>query len=142
MIQNICLCRIQTWDFSKGDIPDISDSQHNVVVKEAKIHNDASVDISEGSVAEIIRIKYIIFARFKVSDYILLIIGREPPGDVGAVELADDDGGGLVQPAQGEPGRLPRHLQPRVQRRLRLALAHVQAPPCWAHQQVPTWSSY
>merc|ERR1712004_41564 len=39
--------RIQTWDFSKGDIPDISDSQHNVVVKEAKIHNDASVDISE-----------------------------------------------------------------------------------------------
>ena len=41
------MCRIQTWDFSKGDIPDISDSQHNVVVKEAKIHNDASVDISE-----------------------------------------------------------------------------------------------
>merc|ERR1719412_2697913 len=39
--------RIQTWDFSKGDIPDISDSQHNVVVQEAKIHNDASVDISE-----------------------------------------------------------------------------------------------
>merc|ERR1712079_234255 len=39
--------RIQTWDFSRGDIPDISDSQHNVVVKEAKIHNDASVDISE-----------------------------------------------------------------------------------------------
>ena len=59
MIQNICLCRIQTWDFSKGDIPDISDSQHNVVVKEAKIHNDASVDISEVSVAEIIRNKYI-----------------------------------------------------------------------------------
>ena len=52
MIQNICMCRIQTWDFSKGDIPDISDSQHNVVVKEAKIHNDASVDISEVSVAE------------------------------------------------------------------------------------------
>ena len=52
MIQNICMCRIQTWDFSKGDIPDISDSQHNVVVKEAKIHNDASVDISEVNVAE------------------------------------------------------------------------------------------
>ena len=52
MIQNICMCRIQTWDFSKGDIPDISDSQHNVVVKEAKIHNDASVDISEVSLAE------------------------------------------------------------------------------------------
>ena len=76
------------------------------------------------------------FARLQVSDYILLIIGREPPGDVGAVELADDDGGGVVQPAQGEPGRLPRHLQPRVQRRLRLPLAHVQAPPCWPHQQV------
>ena len=52
MIQNICMFRIQTWDFSKGDIPDISDSQHNVVVKEAKIHNDASVDISEVSLAE------------------------------------------------------------------------------------------
>ena len=52
MIQNICTCRIQTWDFSKGDIPDISDSQHNVVVKEAKIHNDASVDISEVSIVE------------------------------------------------------------------------------------------
>jgi len=45
---NIALThRIQTWDFSKGDIPDISDSEHNIVVKEAKIHNDASVDISE-----------------------------------------------------------------------------------------------
>ena len=43
--------RIQTWDFSKGDIPDISDSEHNIVVKEAKIHNDASVDISEVSCA-------------------------------------------------------------------------------------------
>ena len=70
------------------------------------------------------------------------MLGREPPGDVGAVELADDNGGGVVQPAQGEPGRLPRHVQPRVQRRLRLPLAHLQAPPCWAHQQVSTWSSY
>ena len=61
------------------------------------------------------------------------MLGREPPGDVGAVELADDNSGGLVQPAQGEPGRLPRHVQPRVQRRLRLPLAHVQAPSCWAH---------
>merc|ERR1712079_150115 len=39
--------RIQAWDFSKGDIPDLTDSEANIVVKEAKIHNDASVDISE-----------------------------------------------------------------------------------------------
>merc|ERR1711997_57056 len=39
--------RIQTWDFSRGDIPDISNSEDNIVVKEAKIHNDASVDIAE-----------------------------------------------------------------------------------------------
>jgi len=45
---NIALThRIQTWDFCRGDIPDISDGEHNIVVKEAKIHNDASVDISE-----------------------------------------------------------------------------------------------
>ena len=67
------MCRIQTWDFSKGDIPDISDSQHNVVVKEAKIHNDASVDISEVSVAQIIRIKYINFARLHGKAIIFII---------------------------------------------------------------------
>ena len=39
--------RIQAWDFSRGNIPDISDENKNVIVKEAKIHNDASVDISE-----------------------------------------------------------------------------------------------
>ena len=45
---NIALThRIQTWDFAKGDIPDINNSEDNIVVKEAKIHNDASVDISE-----------------------------------------------------------------------------------------------
>merc|ERR1719225_2479021 len=45
---NIALThRIQTWDFSKGDIPDISNGDDNIVVKEAKIHNDASVDIAE-----------------------------------------------------------------------------------------------
>ncbi|XP_052126154.1 uncharacterized protein LOC113217532 isoform X1 [Frankliniella occidentalis] len=38
--------RIQLWDFSKGDIPDISDGDENIVVAECKIHNDASVDIS------------------------------------------------------------------------------------------------
>ena len=43
--------RIQAWDFSKGDIPDLTDSKANIVVQEAKIHNDASVDISDdGSV--------------------------------------------------------------------------------------------
>ena len=41
--------RIQTWDFSRGDIPDISNAEDNIVVKEAKIHNDASVDIAEVS---------------------------------------------------------------------------------------------
>ena len=39
--------RIQAWDFSKGDIPDLTDTESNLVVPEAKIHNDASVDISE-----------------------------------------------------------------------------------------------
>ena len=39
--------RIQSWDFNKGDIPDLRDSTSNLVVNEAKIHNDASVDISE-----------------------------------------------------------------------------------------------
>jgi len=39
--------RIQTWDFWSEGIPDISRTTDNVVVKEAKIHNDASVDISE-----------------------------------------------------------------------------------------------
>merc|ERR1712079_56783 len=39
--------RIQTWDFASGNIPDISNSEENIVVKEAKIHNDASVAVSE-----------------------------------------------------------------------------------------------
>ena len=43
--------RIQAWDFDRGDIPDLRDASSNLVVKEARIHNDASVDISEdGSV--------------------------------------------------------------------------------------------
>ncbi|XP_014232544.1 uncharacterized protein LOC106656237 isoform X3 [Trichogramma pretiosum] len=36
--------RIQAWDFSS--IPDIRDAQKNIVVKECKILNDASIDIS------------------------------------------------------------------------------------------------
>ncbi|KAL1457954.1 hypothetical protein WDU94_008134 [Cyamophila willieti] len=39
--------RIQAWDFARSNIPDIWNSQKNVVVKECKIHNDASVDISK-----------------------------------------------------------------------------------------------
>ena len=39
--------RIQSWDFTRGDIPDLRDSSSNLVVNEARIHNDASVDISE-----------------------------------------------------------------------------------------------
>ena len=39
--------RIQSWDFDKGHIPDLRDSSSNLVVNEARIHNDASVDLSE-----------------------------------------------------------------------------------------------
>jgi activator-of-BECN1-regulated-autophagy protein 1 len=39
--------RIQIWEFWSEGIPDISRAEHNIVVREAKIHNDASVDISE-----------------------------------------------------------------------------------------------
>ncbi|XP_012280733.1 uncharacterized protein LOC105699895 [Orussus abietinus] len=38
--------RVQAWDFSEGEIPNITDPDKNVVVRECKIHNDASVDIS------------------------------------------------------------------------------------------------
>ncbi|XP_076339584.1 activating molecule in BECN1-regulated autophagy protein 1-like [Tachypleus tridentatus] len=38
--------RIQWWDFSEFDIPNISDAEMNIVVPKCKIHNDASVDIS------------------------------------------------------------------------------------------------
>lgn len=40
--------RIQAWDFSAkaGVVPDICDPSANVVVRESKIHNDASVDVS------------------------------------------------------------------------------------------------
>uniref|UniRef100_A0A1B6BX04 Activating molecule in BECN1-regulated autophagy protein 1 n=4 Tax=Clastoptera arizonana TaxID=38151 RepID=A0A1B6BX04_9HEMI len=38
--------RIQAWDFSKYNIPDISNVDKNIVVSECKIHNDASVDVS------------------------------------------------------------------------------------------------
>ncbi|XP_011267694.1 probable serine/threonine-protein kinase DDB_G0282963 isoform X3 [Camponotus floridanus] len=38
--------RVQAWDFSNGDIPDITDPDKNVVVRECKIQNDAFIDIS------------------------------------------------------------------------------------------------
>ena len=44
---HMTIYRIQAWDFSKCDIPDLTDTESNIVVPEAKIHNDASVDISE-----------------------------------------------------------------------------------------------
>ena len=44
---HMTIYRIQAWDFSKCDIPDLTDTESNVIVPEAKIHNDASVDISE-----------------------------------------------------------------------------------------------
>ena len=39
--------RIQSWDFHKEYIPDLRNSNKNLVVSEARIHNDASVDVSE-----------------------------------------------------------------------------------------------
>ncbi|XP_072172067.1 activating molecule in BECN1-regulated autophagy protein 1A-like [Diadema setosum] len=39
--------RLQWWDISDYVLPDISDAQSNVIVAECKIHNDASVDISQ-----------------------------------------------------------------------------------------------
>ena len=42
----------------------------------------------------------------------IYVSGWEPAGDLGAEQPADDDSGGVVQPAQGEPWGLPRHLQP------------------------------
>ncbi|XP_047987246.1 activating molecule in BECN1-regulated autophagy protein 1A-like [Leguminivora glycinivorella] len=39
--------RVQAWDFTTGDTPDIADSTKNVVVQRCRIHNDASIDISK-----------------------------------------------------------------------------------------------
>ncbi|XP_033741776.1 uncharacterized protein LOC117328359 [Pecten maximus] len=39
--------RIQAWDFTKCDIPDISDPTVDVIVPHCKLHNDASCDISQ-----------------------------------------------------------------------------------------------
>ncbi|XP_023943943.1 uncharacterized protein LOC112050050 [Bicyclus anynana] len=39
--------RVQAWDFTTGNTPDIADSTKNVVVQRCRIHNDASIDISK-----------------------------------------------------------------------------------------------
>ncbi|KAJ8729342.1 hypothetical protein PYW08_000923 [Mythimna loreyi] len=39
--------RVQAWDFTTGNTPEISDSTKNVVVQRCRIHNDASIDISK-----------------------------------------------------------------------------------------------
>lgn len=39
--------RIQFWDFTKLDIPDITNANQNIVVPHCKLHNDASCDISQ-----------------------------------------------------------------------------------------------
>ncbi|XP_043796815.1 activating molecule in BECN1-regulated autophagy protein 1-like isoform X2 [Apis laboriosa] len=38
--------RVQAWDFSKGEIPDITNSEKNIVIHKCKIRNDASINIS------------------------------------------------------------------------------------------------
>ncbi|OAD55570.1 Activating molecule in BECN1-regulated autophagy protein 1 [Eufriesea mexicana] len=38
--------RVQAWDFSKGEIPDITNSEKNIVINKCRIRNDASVNIS------------------------------------------------------------------------------------------------
>lgn len=42
--------RLQCWDYSKFELPNLKDAQANLVVSKCRIHNDASVDMnSEGS---------------------------------------------------------------------------------------------
>lgn len=38
--------RLQCWDFSASALPNIKDSQSNIVTQKCRIHNDASIDIS------------------------------------------------------------------------------------------------
>ncbi|RWS21664.1 activating molecule in BECN1-regulated autophagy protein 1-like protein [Leptotrombidium deliense] len=39
--------RIQCWNFSRCELPNLKDAQANLVVPKCRIHNDASVDISK-----------------------------------------------------------------------------------------------
>ncbi|XP_033645814.1 activating molecule in BECN1-regulated autophagy protein 1-like [Asterias rubens] len=41
--------RLQWWDFSEFELPDINDADHNVIVPHCKLYNDASCDISQDS---------------------------------------------------------------------------------------------
>ncbi|XP_034185630.1 uncharacterized protein LOC117606808 isoform X4 [Osmia lignaria lignaria] len=38
--------RVQAWDFSNGEMPDITNSEKNIVVRDCHIFNDSSIDIS------------------------------------------------------------------------------------------------
>uniref|UniRef100_A0A8W8J4Z2 Activating molecule in BECN1-regulated autophagy protein 1 n=1 Tax=Magallana gigas TaxID=29159 RepID=A0A8W8J4Z2_MAGGI len=39
--------RIQAWDFSRCNIPDLTDTKSNIVVQHCKLHNDASCNLSQ-----------------------------------------------------------------------------------------------
>lgn len=39
--------RVQRWDFRQCQIPDLTQSKANIVVEHCKLHNDASIDISQ-----------------------------------------------------------------------------------------------
>ncbi|XP_037089218.1 activating molecule in BECN1-regulated autophagy protein 1-like [Pollicipes pollicipes] len=39
--------RLQAWDFSAQQIPDMTDERRNLVCSRCKVHNDATVDISQ-----------------------------------------------------------------------------------------------
>lgn len=45
-ISNRASYRVQAWDFSTGEMPDITNSEKNIVVPECHIFNDGSIDIS------------------------------------------------------------------------------------------------
>lgn len=38
--------RVQAWDFTDGQLPDIKDPEKNIVIPKCRIHNDGSIDIS------------------------------------------------------------------------------------------------
>ncbi|XP_065201003.1 uncharacterized protein LOC135831999 isoform X2 [Planococcus citri] len=40
------LHRLQVWDFSQLEVPDISNRNQNLVVSECKVHNDATISVS------------------------------------------------------------------------------------------------
>ena len=96
------------------------------MVKEAKIHNDASVDIAEVSND---------WLTVDCRDRNFPSSGRKSPRNSRSRQPAHDDSGGSVQLEEGKPGRLLRHVQPGVQRCQRLPVPHLQAPPGRSDQQ-------